>query len=200
MAAPRSGASIVVRPTKCRPLETLKLKRSATDTLVVVTPGLIAIGYLHHGKLTIGEWFSLDVPAMVAGRGGDATAEGHAFGGAGGSAGEFGSGGQGEDARANGAGSFAMGGPGGHGGVGPGRAGGGAQGGPGVTSAGGEGGEAGQPDGRGGRGGGSGAEVMGAPNVPLPDGTHLWDYGRGGNGANTPEYSRRVHPAADQRP
>lgn len=176
-------------------------KWSSATLVVVVALGLIAIGYLRHGKLTIGP-FSVDVPAMVAGRGGDATAEGggHAFGGAGGPAGEFGSGGQGGDARVNGAGSFAMGGPGGHGGVGPGGVGGGAQAGPGVTSAGGEGGEAGQPNGRGGRGGRSGAEVMGVPNEPLPDGTHLWDYGRGGNGANTPKYDMRVYPGADQTP
>ncbi|MEK7106509.1 MAG: hypothetical protein AAB895_04115, partial [Patescibacteria group bacterium] len=48
---------------------------------------------------------------------------------------------------------------------------------------GGEGGEAGQVD-RGGRGGRSPLEILGIPNTQLPDGTHLWDYGRGGDGGN----------------
>ena len=40
------------------------------------------------------------------------------------------------------------------------------------------GGEGGHGDGRGGR---SGAEVLGVPNERMPDGSWLWDYGRGGN-------------------
>ncbi|KXJ98083.1 MAG: hypothetical protein UZ19_OD1000803 [Parcubacteria bacterium OLB19] len=48
---------------------------------------------------------------------------------------------------------------------------------------GGEGGEAGQLD-RGGREGRSPLEISGVPNTQLPDGTHLWDYGRGGDGAS----------------
>lgn len=47
---------------------------------------------------------------------------------------------------------------------------------------GGEGGEAGQAD-RPGRGGRGPAEVLGLPNITLPDGSRLWDYGRGGDGA-----------------
>jgi hypothetical protein len=50
---------------------------------------------------------------------------------------------------------------------------------------GGEGGEAGQLD-RPARGGRSGAEVLGIPNIQLPDGTWLWDYGRGGDGGYIP--------------
>ena len=46
---------------------------------------------------------------------------------------------------------------------------------------GGEGGEAGQFD-RGGKGGRSPFEILGYPNIQLPDGTKLWDKGRGGNG------------------
>jgi hypothetical protein len=36
---------------------------------------------------------------------------------------------------------------------------------------------------------------MGIPNVQLPDGSWLWGYGRGGNGASTPEYNRQSHAA-----
>ena len=48
---------------------------------------------------------------------------------------------------------------------------------------GGEGGEAGQAD-RGGRGGRSPLKVLGVPNQQLPDGSWLWDKGRGGDGAS----------------
>jgi hypothetical protein len=75
----------------------------------------------------------------------------------------------------------AIGGAGGGGGVGRGGDGGDAK----VVgdgmALGGEGGEAGQVD-RGGRGGRSPLEVLGVPNRQLPDGTWLWDYGRGGDG------------------
>jgi hypothetical protein len=50
---------------------------------------------------------------------------------------------------------------------------------------GGDGGSAGTPDGRGGRGARSPMERAGAP-------THMWRYGRGGVGANAPEYDRRI--------
>ncbi len=46
---------------------------------------------------------------------------------------------------------------------------------------GGEGGEAGQTD-RGGRGGRSPFEILGYENIQLPDGSFLWDKGRGGDG------------------
>ena len=50
---------------------------------------------------------------------------------------------------------------------------------------GGAGGNAGQTDGRGGRAAASGIEIAGGP-------TSLWIYGRGGLGANAPEYNRRL--------
>jgi hypothetical protein len=50
---------------------------------------------------------------------------------------------------------------------------------------GGDGGDAGTPDGRGGRGARSALERSGAP-------TATWKYGRGGAGANDPEYDRRI--------
>jgi hypothetical protein len=53
------------------------------------------------------------------------------------------------------------------------------------TVIGGDGGNSGTPDGRGGRGAQSPMEGMGGP-------THLWRYGRGGAGANAPEYDRRI--------
>jgi hypothetical protein len=53
---------------------------------------------------------------------------------------------------------------------------------------GGEGGEAGQHH-RGGRGGRSPLELLGMKNEQLPDGTWLWDYGRGGDGAYIPPKS-----------
>src|SRR5208337_1151293 len=49
----------------------------------------------------------------------------------------------------------------------------------------GDGGNSGTADGRGGRGVASPAERTGGP-------TALWIYGRGGAGANDPEYNRRV--------
>lgn len=93
------------------------------------------------------------------GSGGNAKASGlnsSAIGGMGGGGGPGGKGGNGGSAEAFGDNSFVMGG---------------------------EGGEAGQLD-RGGRGGRSPLEILGIPNSQLPDGTHLWDYGRGGDGAS----------------
>lgn len=80
---------------------------------------------------------------------------------------------------------YAIGGKGGRGGV-PGSGSGGAGGDAEAVSGlalGGEGGDAGQSDG-GGKGGRSGFEVLGRPNYQFPDGTWLWDYGRGGDGAD----------------
>ena len=51
--------------------------------------------------------------------------------------------------------------------------------------AGGDGGNAGGADGRGGRGARSTLERMDMP-------THLWGFGKGGSGANHPEYERRL--------
>jgi hypothetical protein len=96
--------------------------------------------------------------SMGGGKGGNATVRGQnsvAVGGAGGRGGPYGKGGDGGDAHVEGDNVFAMGG---------------------------EGGEAGQLD-RGGRGGRSPFEILGAPNLYLPDGSRLWNYGRGGDGA-----------------
>lgn len=94
-------------------------------------------------------------------------------------------GGEGGSATVGGSG-IAVAGPGGGGGIGGsgGTGGGGTVAGDGVVF-GGEGGGAGQPDRRG-RGGRGGLELSGIPNQQLPDGTWLWDYGRGGDGANQP--------------
>lgn len=94
---------------------------------------------------------------MGGGKGGDAlvTGSGTAIGGPGGGGGPGGKGGDGGSAVVNGDG----------------------------FAAGGEGGEAGQL-GRGGRGGRSGYEAAGLPNFQLPDGTWMYDYGRGGDGAD----------------
>lgn len=92
------------------------------------------------------------------GRGGNAKVNGNystAIGGLGGGGGPFGKGGDGGNAEAIGDNCFAMGG---------------------------EGGEAGQLD-RGGRGGRSPFEILGHENIQLPDGSFLWDKGRGGDGA-----------------
>jgi hypothetical protein len=51
---------------------------------------------------------------------------------------------------------------------------------------GGDGGSCGTPDGRGGRAARSPMERMEAP-------TNMWQYGRGGAGANSPEYDRRIN-------
>jgi hypothetical protein len=93
----------------------------------------------------------------TGGKGGNATAEenGFAKGGPGGRGGPWGSGGNGGDAHAKGN----------------------------AVALGGEGGEAAQFD-RGGKGGRSAAEIHGIPNRQLPDGSWLWDYGRGGDGAS----------------
>jgi len=116
----------------------------------------------------IGGFLFVVIPAIVAskapqgqgGAGGSASVAGNgqAIAGRGGGGGVGGSGGKGGDANVNGNG-FAMGG---------------------------EGGEAGQAD-RGGRGGRSPFEVMGLPNERLPDGTWLWDKGRGGDGGSNPK-------------
>jgi hypothetical protein len=53
------------------------------------------------------------------------------------------------------------------------------------TAMGGEGGEAGQAH-RGGRGDRSPAELLGLPNILLPDGTCPWDRGPGGDGGEPP--------------
>lgn len=99
-------------------------------------------------------------------------------------------GGKGGDAKAIGKNSVAVGGKGGEGGPG-------GKGGDGGTASvigdnsfamGGEGGEAGQTN-RGGRGGRSPIEILGIENRKLPDGTFLWDYGRGGDGGNPPDKS-----------
>ena len=94
------------------------------------------------------------------------------------------SGGKGGDAKVSGKNSVALGGIGGGGGPGgKGGDGGAAEAiGDNAFAMGGEGGEAGQVD-RGGRGGRSPLEILGIPNTQLPDGTHLWDYGKGGDGA-----------------
>ncbi|MBK5215642.1 MAG: hypothetical protein JJE53_02455 [Candidatus Pacebacteria bacterium] len=92
------------------------------------------------------------------GRGGNAKVNGNnstAIGGLGGGSGSFGNGGDGGNAEAIGDNCFAMGG---------------------------EGGEAGQLD-RGGKGGRSPFEILGHENIQLPDGSFLWDKGRGGDGA-----------------
>ncbi|MBV9571931.1 MAG: hypothetical protein JO056_11890 [Alphaproteobacteria bacterium] len=100
------------------------------------------------------------LPKGSGGEGGKATVIGkrsQAFGGPGGRGGPYGHGGKGGDAIVHGDDSVAQGG---------------------------EGGEAGQAGGKGGRGGRSPAELRDLPNVQLPDGSHLWDYGRGGTGAD----------------
>ncbi len=94
-----------------------------------------------------------------------------------------GSGGRGGSATVGGNGT-AIGGSGGNGGVG-GTGGDGGSGhvkGDGIVL-GGEGGEAGQLC-KGGKGGRSPVEAHDLPNRQLPDGSWLWDYGRGGDGAS----------------
>jgi len=51
---------------------------------------------------------------------------------------------------------------------------------------GGRGGDAGKEKWQGGKGGRSALEALGIPNVLLPDGTWLWDRGKGGDGADIP--------------
>jgi hypothetical protein len=104
------------------------------------------------------------MPQGQGGRGGNASVGGHgtALGGKGGGAGLSGRGGDGGDAQVRGDG----------------------------IALGGEGGEAGQAD-RGGRGGRSPLEVLGIPNRQLPDGSWLWDYGKGGDGAS-PETPKKA--------
>jgi hypothetical protein len=99
---------------------------------------------------------------------------------------EDGVGGSGGTALVMGSRSIAVGGRGGSGGVGR-----GGDGGDGIVKGddslaiGGDGGDAGTPDGRGGRGARSPMERAGGP-------TKMWKYGRGGSGANDPEYDRRI--------
>ena len=131
----------------------------------------------------------------AGGRGGDATVfgtESAAKGGRGGD-GNVGPGGKGGDATVLGNRSYAHGGMGGRGGVG--------EGGPGGDAAvqaddtlmvGGNGGEAGQPDGRGGRGGSSPWLTLGAPDFQLPDGRWISEFGRGGDGAHSPQHEARL--------
>lgn len=105
-------------------------------------------------------------PAVGGGRGGNATVggRGYAAGGPGGGGGPGGAGGAGGEAHVQGDG----------------------------IALGGEGGEAGQGD-RGGRGGRSPAEVFGMPNQQFSDGTWLYDYGRGGDGAD-PQPTKNPDP------
>lgn len=93
-------------------------------------------------------------------------------------------GGRGGNAKVNGTNSTAIGGLGGGGGpLGKGGDGGSAEAiGDNCFAMGGEGGEAGQLD-RGGKGGRSPFEILGHENIQLPDGSFLWDKGRGGDGA-----------------
>jgi hypothetical protein len=94
------------------------------------------------------------------GHGGNAKVIGQngiAYGGNAGKGGIGGKGGDGGNAEAKGDNSFAMGG---------------------------EGGDAGQSNGKGGKGGRGPAEVLGLPNIKLPDGTFLWDIGKGGDGGS----------------
>lgn len=128
-------------------------------------------------------WF-IGRRATRAGKGGNASVgkSGYARGGKGGGPG----GGAGGHASVGGSG-VALGGDAGGGGPESFIARGGAGGGGSISGdgfvAGGEGGEASQRD-RGGRGGRSGAEAAGVPNQQFPDGSWLWDYGRGGDGAS----------------
>jgi|SRR3989344_1988998 len=129
------------------------------EYLVEILIGLmIAIG----GGLILYHVFGIgktNKPVHKGGKGGDAKVSGNnsvAVGGIGGGAGPGGKGGDGGSAEVVGDNAFAMGG---------------------------EGGEAGQAD-RGGRGGRSPLEILGVPNTKLPDGTYLWDYGKGGDGAD----------------
>jgi hypothetical protein len=129
------------------------------------------------------------------GRGGNARVRGQysiAQGGKGGE-GVVGAGGAGGDAEVEGNRSMAVGGPGGRGGMTEGMRGGDAAAcGDNVVAAGGEGGEANQPDGRAGRGGRSGYTVLGYEDIQLPGGTWLSQYGRGGDGGHSPQYSARL--------
>jgi hypothetical protein len=113
-------------------------------------------------------------PDGRGGKGGDATVVGHgvAKGGRGGKGGPAGAGrgGDGGSAEVKGDG-FALGG---------------------------EGGEAGQPD-RPGRGGRSPLEVLGAPNIKLPDGSSLWDYGRGGDGGWAAQPAKKLEGSSDEK-
>jgi hypothetical protein len=134
------------------------------------------------------------------GHGGNASVRGEnsiASGGTGGE-GVIGAGGDGGDAEVEGNNSVAVGGPGGRGGATEGMRGGNAEArGDNLVSAGGEGGEAPQVDGRGGRGGRSGFLVLGSEDIQLPGGTWLSQYGRGGNGGHSPQYSARLMVLAE---
>lgn len=98
-----------------------------------------------------------------------------------------GRGGDGGTGIAVGPGATVIGGRGGDGGVGGtgGDGGGGIASGENARVIGGDGGNAGMADGRGGRPPRHPAEVSGGPSV-------MWGYGRGGAGANAPEYDRRI--------
>ncbi|CAN1721400.1 conserved protein of unknown function [Hyphomicrobium sp. 1Nfss2.1] len=133
------------------------------------------------------------------GKGGDATVEGDDSKAIGGDAGEsvVEPGGGGGDASVQGDKSIAIGGPGGRGGIVPGGDGGDAV----VTGdssvyVGGQGGEGLQADGRGGRGGRSGFAVfqatLGQGNDDWPLDVGGFEYGRGGDGPCSPQYSARL--------
>lgn len=91
---------------------------------------------------------------------------------------------------------YAIGGKGGRGGV-PGSGSAGAGGNAEVAgeglALGGEGGDAGQAD-SGGKGGRNGFEVLGVPNYQFPDGSWLWEFGRGGDGAGPPPHGDENQP------
>ncbi len=125
--------------------------------ILIVVAVVLLLGSVFRGKPK--EAISAAPPPSRGGSGGHArvAGSGTAIGGAGGNAGApgAGQGGNGGSAEVEGDG-FALGG---------------------------EGGEAGQAD-RGGRGGRSPLEVLGVPNQQLPDGSWLWDKGRGGDGVS----------------
>lgn len=138
----------------------------------------------------------------AGGRGGDADVDGDDSSAEGGDGGQavIGDGGRGGDARVTGNRSSATGGKGGRGGVGPGQRGGDvhiAQ--DNVTSVGGQGGEASQADGRGGRGGRSHlpqslTQLLGFTDrghIKPPYGRQHTEPGRGGDAADTPQYTSR---------
>lgn len=142
-------------------------------------------------------------PPLAGGKGGDAEVAGDHSTARGGDAGDavIGPGGDGGTAKVNGTRSSAVGGRGGRGGIGPGGSGmhvevdGDNQ-----HARGGDGGEANQPDGRGGRGGASPIsdehrEMFGLPkrrpHMRWPYGEPITEPGRGGDGADTPQYKAR---------
>lgn len=129
--------------------------------VITIVSGLV-VGLILYFVFGIGKTKKL---TSGGGKGGNVKVEGNnsvAVGGIGGGDGPGGKGGDGGGVDAKGDNVFAMGG---------------------------EGGEAGQAD-RGGRGGRSPMEILGVPNRKLPNGTHLWDYGKGGDGAGPKNSSK----------